>query len=194
MEDIFNATPLKKDLQTSEPKVDQAVAKLRILQQGKEVLEEESDQIKSVRDSLQIELQKLQTEAYQLERVHKDKEELCNKLQFQFDESEQDCVRQLKNSKQSEGLMEQYKCEIQEYKLKHRKQRLKFEQQLHLLIEQHKNLRSIFTPERLPDEIKTTESRKVQLESAEEMKLAQLSQLDEELQDTRTQKQVGIGP
>ncbi|XP_016896710.1 synaptonemal complex central element protein 1 isoform X2 [Cynoglossus semilaevis] len=193
MEDIFNATPLKKDLQTSEPKVDQAVAKLRILQQGKEVLEEESDQIKSVRDSLQIELQKLQTEAYQLERVHKDKEELCNKLQFQFDESEQDCVRQLKNSKQSEGLMEQYKCEIQEYKLKHRKQRLKFEQQLHLLIEQHKNLRSIFTPERLPDEIKTTESRKVQLESAE-MKLAQLSQLDEELQDTRTQKQVGIGP
>uniref|UniRef100_A0A3B4XWQ0 Uncharacterized protein n=1 Tax=Seriola lalandi dorsalis TaxID=1841481 RepID=A0A3B4XWQ0_SERLL len=74
--------------------------------------------------------------------------------------------RQLKQNEQSEELLEQYRCEIQEFKLKQRKQRMKFENQLHQLIEQHKNLHSMFTPERLPDEIERAENTKCQLLSA----------------------------
>ncbi|XP_029299833.1 kinesin-like protein KIN-14E [Cottoperca gobio] len=165
------------------------MVKLRRLQQGKRALEEEIKEVKSVSDFLQKELATLQTEAYQLEGIHKEKEELCRKLQFQCEECEQDSVRHLNQNKKSEELLEQYRCEIQEFKLKHRKQRMKFENQLHQLIEQHKNLHSVFSPERLPDEIKSTENTKSQMLSAEQIKLAQLHRLLEELEEMEKQKQ-----
>ncbi|XP_050922712.1 synaptonemal complex central element protein 1 isoform X2 [Lates calcarifer] len=168
VEDMINTTPLKGGGDTQEPKVEQLMNKLRRLQQGKRVLEEEIKEIKSVSDSLQKELATLQTEAYQLEGIHKEKEELSRKLQFQCDESDQDFSRQLEQNKKSEELLEQYRCQIQEFKLKHRKLRMKFENQLYQLIEQHKNLHSIFTPERLPDEIENAENIKSQLLSAAE--------------------------
>ncbi|XP_071356388.1 synaptonemal complex central element protein 1 isoform X2 [Trachinotus anak] len=188
---MVNVSPLKEGGETQEPKVEQLMSKLRRLQQGKRALEEEIKDIKSVSDSLQEELATLQTEAYQLEGIHKEKEELCRKLQFQCEESGQDSARQLKQNEKSEELLEQYRCEIQEFKLKHRKQRMKFENQLHQLIEQHKNLHSIFSPERLPDEIGSAEKTKCQLLSAEHLKLAQLCHLNEELDNVRKQKQLG---
>ncbi|XP_034455145.1 synaptonemal complex central element protein 1 isoform X3 [Hippoglossus hippoglossus] len=169
LEDMVNVTPPKTGEEPQEPKVEQLMSKLRRLQQGKRALEEELKELKSVCDSLQKELATLQTEAYQLEGIHKENEELCRKLQFQCEESEQDSARQLNQNKKSEELLEQYRCEIQEFKLKLRKQRMKFEKQLHQLIEQHKNLHSIFSPERLPDEIQSIESTKSQLTSAAEV-------------------------
>ncbi|KAM6974099.1 synaptonemal complex central element protein 1 [Tautogolabrus adspersus] len=147
--------------------------------------------IKSVSDSLEKELATLQSEAYQLEGIHKEKEELCRKLQFQYDESEQDSARQLQNNKNIDELLEQYRCEIQEFKLKHRKQRMKFENQLQLLIEQHKNLHSVFTLERLQGEIESAEKTRSQLLSAEQMKLDQLHSLEEQLEEAKTLKQPG---
>ncbi|KAM8841429.1 synaptonemal complex central element protein 1 isoform 3-T3 [Spinachia spinachia] len=172
--------------------------------EGKRVLEEGIKEIISVKDLLQNELTTLQTEAYKLEGIHKENEELCRKLQFQCEDSEQDVVRYLKQNKKIEELLDKYRCEIQELKLKHRKQRyllvqivnvnvghflkrppcfcrMKFENQLYQLIEQHKNLRSLFTPERLPEEIGRAENTKSQLQFAEQMKLAQLHRLNEKL-------------
>ncbi|XP_054462243.1 calponin homology domain-containing protein DDB_G0272472 isoform X2 [Anoplopoma fimbria] len=189
IEDLISVTPLKEGGDMLEPRVEQLMGKLRKLQQGKRSLEEEMKEIKSVRDFMQKELTSLQTETYKLEGIHKEKEELCRKLQFQCEESEQDAVRQLKQNKKSEELLEQYRCEIQEFKLKHRKQRMKFENQLHQLIEQHKNLHSVFAPERLPDEIESAENTKSQLLAAEQMKLAQLYCLNEELEKMEKQRQ-----
>ncbi|XP_067357139.1 synaptonemal complex central element protein 1 [Channa argus] len=155
----------------------------------KRFLEEELQEIKSLNKSLQMELGTLQTEAYKLEVIHKEKEELCRKLQFQCEESEQESTRQLKQNQKSEELLEQYRCEIQEFKLKHRKQRMKFENQLHQLIEQHRNLHSVFATERLPYEIKTAENMLSQLLSTEQMKLAQVHHLNEELQNLSKLKQ-----
>ncbi|KAG8005204.1 Synaptonemal complex central element protein 1, partial [Nibea albiflora] len=99
---------------------------------AKSVLDGEMKEIKSVSDSLQKELGTLQNEAYQLEEIHKEKEELCRKLQFQCDESEQDCARQFEQNKRSDELLEQYTCDIQEFKLKQRKQRYLFIKQMKL--------------------------------------------------------------
>ncbi|XP_059206147.1 synaptonemal complex central element protein 1 isoform X2 [Centropristis striata] len=176
IEDLINASPLNGGGAAQEPKVEQLLGTLRRLQQGQRALEEEIKEIKSVSESLQKELTALQTEAYQLEGIQKEKEELCRKLEFQCEESEQDLSRQLNHNKKSEELLQQYRCEIQEFKLKQRKMRMKFENQLHQLIEQHKNLYSVFTPERLPDEIESAENTKRQLLSAEQMKLTQLKQ------------------
>ncbi|CAK6949442.1 synaptonemal complex central element protein 1 isoform X3 [Scomber scombrus] len=185
IEELIQVTPLNGG--GDEPKLEQLVGKLVRLQQGKRALGEEIKELKSVSDSLQKELAYLQTEAYQLEGIHKEKEELCRKLQFQCEESEQDSVRQVEQNKKSEELLEQYRCEIQEFKLKHRKLRMKFENQLHQLIEQHKNLQSVFMPQRLPAEIESAENTKRQLLSAEELKLAQLCRLDEELEELKKQ-------
>ncbi|XP_072227252.1 synaptonemal complex central element protein 1 [Leuresthes tenuis] len=171
-----------------EPKVEQLMGKLRRLQQGKTVLEKEIREMKSVRETLQKDLETFQAEAYQLEGIQKEREEMCRKLQVQCEESGQDTARQLKQNKASEELLEQYRCEIQQLKLKHRKQRMRFENQLEQLMEQHKKLHSVFAPERLPDELKNAENTKSQLLSAEQQKLSQLKTLDEELEKVQKRK------
>ncbi|KAM9737766.1 synaptonemal complex central element protein 1 isoform 2-T2 [Menidia menidia] len=160
---MINATPVREDEELREPTVEQLMGKVRRLQQ-------------------------VQTETYQLEGIHKGKEDVYRKLQVQCEESEQDSDRQLKNNKASEELLERYRCEIQELRLKHRKQRMRFENQLQLLIEQHKKLHAVFAPERLPDELKNAENTKAQLLSAEQQKSVQLQTLDEELEKVKNKQ------
>ncbi|KAM3596750.1 uncharacterized protein V6R79_020013 [Siganus canaliculatus] len=171
-----------------EIKVEQVTGKLRRLQQGKKVLEDEIKGLNSVAESLEKELDALQTQAYQMGDIHEEKEELCRKLQFQCEGYEQLSARQLNQNTKTDQLLEQYRCEIQEFNLKHRKQRMKFENQLHQLIEQHKNLYSVFAPERLPDEIRSAENTRNQLLSAEQAKLAQLQHLNEKIEEVKKQK------
>lgn len=184
-----DTVPCTSGGQMHEPKVEQLIGKLGKLKQGKRALEEEIEKIKSVSDSLEKELENLQTKVFQLEAIHKEKEEVCNKLQFQCEESEQDATRHLQLNKKTEELLEQYRYEMQDVKLKHRKLRMRFENLLHQLIDQHKNLHYVFTPERLPDELKSVENTKSQLLAAEKLKLTQLHNLDEELEKMKNQKQ-----
>ncbi|XP_016524784.1 synaptonemal complex central element protein 1 isoform X2 [Poecilia formosa] len=156
-----------------EPKIEQLMAKLRMLQQEKRQLEEEVRDAQSVHDNLQKELA----------------DYASSKLQLQCEDSEQDLNKQLKQNKTNEQLLERYRCEIEEVKLKHRKLRLRFENQLLQLIEQHKQLDYAFNPKRLPDELKKAEDIKHQLSSAEQVKLAQLHKLDEEVEEAKKQKQ-----
>ncbi|XP_041740991.1 synaptonemal complex central element protein 1 isoform X2 [Coregonus clupeaformis] len=169
VEDVLRPSMKEGGHEDVEPKVEQLMNKLKKLQQGKRATEEEVKEAHSLRDSLQEELDALQTEAYQLEGVHKEKEELCRVLQFQCEEMEQDSTRQQQLNRKSEDLIEQYRCQIQETKLKHRKHRMKFENQLQQLIEQHKNLHSVFSPDRLPAEIESVENTKSQLLKAAEV-------------------------
>ncbi|XP_062342768.1 uncharacterized protein si:ch211-199g17.9 isoform X2 [Osmerus eperlanus] len=169
------------------PKVEQLMTKLRMLQQGNRVLEDELKEAQSTNDSLQLELDTVQTKAYQLEGIHKETDESCRVLQFQCEEIEQDTNRHLQLNRKSEGLVEQYRCQIQEAKLKCRKQRMRFENQLQQLIEQHKSLHSVFTTERLPTEIETVENTQSHLLTAEHLKLLQLRHLEEELEELTKQ-------
>ncbi|XP_028316772.1 kinetochore protein nuf2 [Gouania willdenowi] len=190
-EGLFNATMEENgDLQVS--KVEELVVKLRRLQQGKRVLEEEISVLSSTSDTLQKELETLQADVYHLEGIEKQKQELCRKLQIQCGESEQESVRYLNQNKKSEEMLQHYQCKIQEYKMKHRKLRIRFENQLHQVIEQHKNLHSLFTPERLPEELRRIENTKRQLLSAEQLKLGQLQNLNMELEELKKEKPLKI--
>ncbi|XP_038159191.1 synaptonemal complex central element protein 1 isoform X2 [Cyprinodon tularosa] len=151
-----------------EPKIEQLRAKLNMLQQ-------------------------VLTEVNELEGIHEYKQGMCRKLQLQCEESEQELDRQLNQTKMTEKLMEQHRCEIQEVKLKHRKLRMRFENQLLQLIEQHKQLDFGFNPKRLPDELQKSENAKYQLLSAEQVKLAQLDKLSEELAEAKKQKHLEAG-
>ncbi|CAJ1083514.1 synaptonemal complex central element protein 1 isoform X1 [Xyrichtys novacula] len=123
IDDLINAAAAIEGGEAQEVKVDQIMGKVRRLLQGKRALEEEIKAIQSLGDSLRKELETVQIEAYQLEENHKEKEELCRKLQFQCDESERDSARQIEQNKKRDELLEQYRCEIQEIELKQRKQR-----------------------------------------------------------------------
>ncbi|XP_019727745.1 uncharacterized protein LOC109517115 isoform X2 [Hippocampus comes] len=129
-EDIIRA---KAGGGTQEPKIEELKSKLESLQQGKKVLEEEIMERKSL----------MQTEAFQLERTHQERKELSQKLQLQCEESEREFVRLAEQNKKSDELLAQHRYEIQELKLKRRKLRLKFEDQLHQLIKQHNQLYAI---------------------------------------------------
>ncbi|XP_054620416.1 synaptonemal complex central element protein 1 [Dunckerocampus dactyliophorus] len=126
-----------------EPKIDQLKSKLTRLQQAKQTLEKDINERESLSESLQKELDTLRTEAYQLEKNHQEKEALCRKLRFQCEESEHESVRLAEENKKREELLARHRCEIQELKLKKRKMRVKFENHLHQLMEQHKKLYSI---------------------------------------------------
>ncbi|XP_034016290.1 synaptonemal complex central element protein 1 [Thalassophryne amazonica] len=187
-------TPPKGDGEMQKPKVEQLMGKLRRLQKDKESLGEEVKKFKLLRDSLRKELVTLQTEAHQAEGIQKEKEELCRKMTFQCKECDKDTARQLQQSKISEELLAQYRCEIQEIKLKYRKLWIKSENQLQQLTEQHKTLHSIFTPARLPAEIESAENANSQLLSAEQMKLDQLRCLTEQLEKVKKLKQLETTP
>ncbi|XP_077362860.1 uncharacterized protein LOC144007274 [Festucalex cinctus] len=140
MEDIITA---KAGGGADELKIEQLKSKLACLQQGKNVLVEQIVERESLVKRLREELASLQTEAYQLERTDQEKNELSQKLQFQCEESERESVRLAGQNKKSEELLAQHRYEIQELKLMRRKLRMKFENQLHHLIDQHKQLYAI---------------------------------------------------
>lgn len=62
---------------------------------------------------------------------------------------------------------------------------MKFENQLQQLMEQHKNLSTVFTPQRLPAEIQSAEYTTEQLLKAEQQKLEQLTKLLDGLSHTQ---------
>uniref|UniRef100_A0A3B5MTU7 Uncharacterized protein n=1 Tax=Xiphophorus couchianus TaxID=32473 RepID=A0A3B5MTU7_9TELE len=111
----------------------------------------------------------LQTEKRQLEEEVKGAQSVHDDLQKE----------QLKQNKTSEELLEHYRCEIEEVKLKHRKL-IRFENQLMQLIEQHKQLDYVFVS--FPYFLSLFIENK-------QVKLAQLHKLDEELEEAKKQKQ-----
>ncbi|KAJ8268137.1 hypothetical protein COCON_G00133090 [Conger conger] len=165
----------------SELLMEDLLEKIKEMQQGKQVLEEDLKQAQLLRKNLQKELDTLHAKQYQMEAIEKEKEESYKVLQFKCDELECEAKRLLQLNSKSEALIEQYTFQIQEARLKHRKQRMKFENQLQQLIEQHKNLYSVYSPDRLPSEIENLENVRLQLLKAEQVKLGQLNCVAEEI-------------
>uniref|UniRef100_A0A8C9S9B6 Uncharacterized protein n=2 Tax=Scleropages formosus TaxID=113540 RepID=A0A8C9S9B6_SCLFO len=106
-------------------------------------------------------------------------------LKFAWEDVESDLKRQQQLNSKTKELIQQYTFHIQETKLKHRKLRMKFENQLQQLMDQHKHLASVYSPERLPAEVENAEKANEQLLKAEELKLIHLNHLSERTTDTR---------
>ncbi|XP_026145907.1 LOW QUALITY PROTEIN: synaptonemal complex central element protein 1, partial [Carassius auratus] len=118
-----------------------------------------------------------------------EKEELNRSLQLKCEDLHLEAQRQLEqNHHLKEEALKQYCFQIQETKLKHRKIRMKVENRLHQLMEQHKNLFTIFTPQRLPAEIRSAEYTTEQLLKAEQQKLEQLTNLLDGLSLTQNEE------
>ncbi|XP_058234184.1 synaptonemal complex central element protein 1 [Hemibagrus wyckioides] len=157
-------------------KIEELLSNLRKLQQVKLVLEEEVKKALVLRNTLRDEENALTAEVLKLQGILNEKEGIVN-----CTISKQSELRQ-----QKEELVQQYCCQIQETKLRHRKIRMKFENQLLQLIGQHKNLYTMFTPERLPTEVQSAEYTTEQLLKAEKQKMEQLANLQVELSNIQS--------
>ncbi|XP_062869469.1 synaptonemal complex central element protein 1 isoform X1 [Trichomycterus rosablanca] len=168
-----------------EPKIEELLSKLRNLQQAKRVIEEELKEALSLTNTLQDEENALATEVAKLQGILNEKEETCRSLQYKCEDLEQESQRQSEVKQQKEELVQHYYCQIQETKLRHRKIRMKFENQLQQLIGQHKSLSTVFTTERLPTEVHSAEYTTEQLLKAEHQILEQVAHLQEEPGNTQ---------
>ncbi|XP_043073743.1 synaptonemal complex central element protein 1 isoform X1 [Puntigrus tetrazona] len=169
----------------SEPKPAELLLKLRKLQRAKMHFEDEVKEMILLRRSRNKEEDAVTAEALQLEAMLNQKEELSRSLQLKYEDLQLEAQMQLEQNHQKEEAVKQYCFHIQETKLKHRKIRMKFENQLQQLMEQHKNLSNIFTPQRLPAEIQSAEYTTEQLLKAEQQKLEQLTKLLDGLSHTQ---------
>ncbi|XP_076865094.1 uncharacterized protein LOC143516968 isoform X2 [Brachyhypopomus gauderio] len=189
VESNFNVVDVLKlpqsPISEREPKIEQLLNKLRQLQQAKEVLEDDVREVISQRSTLQDEEDLLTTEVLKLQGTLNEKEETCRSLQIKCEDLEKESQRQFELKQQKEELLQQCSCQIQETKLKHRKIRMKFENQLQQLMEQHKNLCTVFAQKRLPAEVQSSEYNTEQLLKAEHQKLEQLAHLEEELNNAQ---------
>ncbi|XP_051527434.1 synaptonemal complex central element protein 1-like isoform X3 [Myxocyprinus asiaticus] len=146
----------KSQVRRTEPKPDELFIELRKLQQAKKDLEDELMETMLLRSTRMEEEDALNAEALHLEGLLNEKEEINRSLQLT--------------------------CED----FKQKAQRMKFQNQLLQLMEQHKSLSTVFTPQRLPAEIESAVYTTEQLLKAEQQKLEQLTKLLGRLSHTQT--------
>nr|XP_020832159.1 uncharacterized protein LOC110201039 [Phascolarctos cinereus] len=104
-----------------------------------------------------------------------------NLLQQHFKEEENKFQRQQAMSQDCIQRITDLNSKIQEEKLRRRKQRMEFEQQLEELMEKHKALWELHTPEMLAQEINSTASSKEQLLQEEKLIQEKLDGMEKRL-------------
>ncbi|XP_047663980.1 COP1-interactive protein 1 isoform X2 [Tachysurus fulvidraco] len=185
VESSFNVEDVFRFLQTPAKetgmKIEEMLSNLKKLQQVKLVLDEEVKEALLLKNTLHDEDNALTAEVLNLQGILNEKEEKLRSLQLKCVDLEQESQKQCELKQQKEELVQQYSCQIQETNLRLRKIRMKFENQLLQLIGQHKNLCTLFTPERLPTEVQSAEYTTEQLLKAEQQKLEQVANLQAEL-------------
>ncbi|XP_078004024.1 synaptonemal complex central element protein 1-like [Phascolarctos cinereus] len=116
-----------------------------------------------------------------LEEILSMKQKTLNLLQQHFKEEENKFQRQQAMSQDCIQRITDLNSKIQEEKLRRRKQRMEFEQQLEELMEKHKALWELHTPEMLAQEINSTASSKEQLLQEEKLIQEKLDGMEKRL-------------
>nr|XP_014347178.1 PREDICTED: synaptonemal complex central element protein 1 isoform X2 [Latimeria chalumnae] len=185
LEDLLKIVKELKQAGKTVPRIEELVKKLKQLQQGKNAVDEELCEARKCREALQKELDKLSAESFHLEEIYNKKKETLQLLQFQYKERENEIKRQLNHSEGCKQRVEQITSQIQEEKLKRRKQRMEFEMQLEELMEKHKSTWEFHNTESLKKEICNIENAKQQFLSEEKMLQQKLQNLEKEINSLR---------
>ncbi|XP_016282305.2 synaptonemal complex central element protein 1 isoform X3 [Monodelphis domestica] len=146
--------------ESHDPRTDEVIKAIHQLLQAHKIAKEELWEIEAKKEALKKELDELTSEETHLEELLKSKQESLRILQ------------QHNREKESKML------------------RMEFEQQLEELMEQHKTLWELHTPERLSQEINTMASTKEQLLKEERLVREKLEAIEKELARLPQDKQV----
>uniref|UniRef100_A0A8C4SCY0 Uncharacterized protein n=1 Tax=Erpetoichthys calabaricus TaxID=27687 RepID=A0A8C4SCY0_ERPCA len=163
------------------PKTEEILNKIEKLQKGKTLLENELKQVYSLYNILQKEENELNAETSKLEEAYSKKDETCKILRFTINESETEFNRQIQLNEKLKDMIQENTFQIQAAKLKKRKQRLEFENQLEQLIDQLKHINAAYVSQTLSEELKYIENNNIHLLNTEQVKKKQLAALKEEM-------------
>ncbi|XP_073455854.1 synaptonemal complex central element protein 1-like isoform X2 [Aquarana catesbeiana] len=151
---------------------------LFILKSHEEMQKELQDLVKN-RENVEEDLQGVRAERQNLQEELEKKQESVQVLKLRYDSY-------LEKEKRQREQLEDYKkrttnlnTQILEEKLKQRKQRMAFQDQLEDLITKHKNLAEFYNPKMLEAEISRLEKQKNELIQENREKLTKLKEIEE---------------
>ncbi|XP_067832267.1 synaptonemal complex central element protein 1-like [Heptranchias perlo] len=170
-----------------EPQIEEIVKKIKTLIEEKRVNDAELKKLQLHQEALEKELDELNHEVFHLEGNCNRKKANLKRLHFQYEQNQAQTERQLRVSRESKQRIEVLTSQIEEEKLKKRKERKAFEQQLEELIRKHKWMAEFYTPARLELEMRNIENSKQQLLSEEHVTKEKLCTLDKELNSLQQQ-------
>ncbi|KAM4019087.1 synaptonemal complex central element protein 1-like isoform 2-T3 [Anomaloglossus baeobatrachus] len=162
-----------------DPKMDEVLKKISSVQKDREQNEAEKQKLDKEIEAEERELQKLYAEKTALKEILVKKEETVHLLKLKRD-------NQLKKEKKIQEQVEESKkriddltAKIKEEKLKQRKQRIEFLEQMEDLMKQHKALAKFYNAKRLGAETNEMKVRIKELLLEEKEKSAKLRELEE---------------
>ncbi|XP_007663249.2 synaptonemal complex central element protein 1-like [Ornithorhynchus anatinus] len=154
---------------TLEPRIEDLIIKIKDLQRVRKNANEELLKTRAHSEALQRELDELNAEKAHLEEILNQKQETLMMLRLQCEEKQAEAQRQQEVSQGCKQRIEELSSKIQEEKLKQRKQRMEFDQQLEEMMEKHKSLWEFHTSESLAREISNIEDSKKHLLNEEKV-------------------------
>ncbi|XP_078061922.1 synaptonemal complex central element protein 1 isoform X2 [Mustelus asterias] len=170
-----------------EPNLGEIVKKIKVLIEEKRVKDEELKELQEHQGAMEKQLDELNQEIFHLQGSCNTKEAHLKRLCFQYEQCQAQTERQLKASRESEQRIEELTTQIEGEKMKRRKERQEFEQQLEELIGKHKWMAEFYTPARLQLEMRNIENTKQQLLTEERVMMEKMSTLNKELDSVRQQ-------
>ncbi|XP_069785209.1 synaptonemal complex central element protein 1-like isoform X3 [Narcine bancroftii] len=147
----------------------------------KQVSDEELKRLQEHQSAMEKDRDKLNQDVYCLESTCNKKEATLKRLQFQHEQSYAQSEREMKGRGETKQKIEALRAQIKDEKLKRRKEKVAFEQQLEELIRKHQWTAEFYTPARLQLEMRDIMNSKQRLLSEEHTTKEKLNTIDKEL-------------
>ncbi|XP_073496483.1 synaptonemal complex central element protein 1-like isoform X3 [Phyllobates terribilis] len=168
-----------------DPKMDDVLKKITMVQKDREQSEAEKQELDKEIEAEERELQKLYAEKTALKETLLKKQETVRLLKLKRDNQLKKEKKMLEQAEESKKRIDDLTTKIKEEKLKQRKQRIEFQDQMEDLMKQHKALAKFYDAKRLGAETDEMKERKKELLLEEKEKSAKLQELEETEADLR---------
>ncbi|XP_058154052.1 synaptonemal complex central element protein 1 [Dasypus novemcinctus] len=169
IEDLMEMVKKLQKVGSLEPRVEVLINRINEVQQAKKKASEELGEARALWEALQKELDSLNGEKVRLEEILNKKQETLRILRLHCQEKESESQRKHTMLQECKERISGLDSQIMQEKNKQRQLRLDFEEQLELLMSQHKDLSEFHRPERLAREIGSLASSKEQLLKEEKL-------------------------
>ncbi|XP_040180164.1 synaptonemal complex central element protein 1-like [Rana temporaria] len=170
---------MEAEAKNMDPKVEDLLTKINIAFKALEEMQKELQDLVKYGENAEEELQGVRAERQNLQEELEKKQESVQVLKLRYDSYLEKEKRQRERSEDYKMRINNLKTQIQEEKLKQRKQRMRFEDQLENLMTKHRNLAEFYNPKRLEEEISRLEKQKNELIQEYREKLPKLKEIKE---------------
>ncbi|XP_075691070.1 synaptonemal complex central element protein 1-like isoform X2 [Rhinoderma darwinii] len=162
-----------------DPKMEDVLKKITMVQKDQEETEAEKMELDKEIEAVQGELQKLYAEKAALKEIVVKKQETIRILKLRRETQLKKEKKQNEQVEETKKKIDDLTTKVKEEKLKQRKQRMEFQEQMEDVMKKHKALAQFYDAKKLGAEIDQMNERKKDLLIEEKDKFAKLKELEE---------------